>query len=84
MNAPASLASIGQRSQAQGVTFLKTLVSDYQILSPVSTFACTLGQQSSPYKPVTFSDRFFCAFCLIQAYRPWTSTYFDFSPGVVN
>src|SRR5580700_10291124 len=68
----------------RGVTFLKTLVSDYQILSPVSTFACTLGQQSSQYKPMTFPGRLLCAFCLIRSYRPRTSTYFDLSPGVVN
>jgi len=46
-SAPSPLARIRQRFRARGVTFLKTLVSDYQILSPVSTFACTLGQQSS-------------------------------------
>jgi hypothetical protein len=43
--------------RASGVTFLKTLVSDYQILSPVPTFACTLGQQSSHYKPMTLLGR---------------------------
>jgi hypothetical protein len=48
--APAPLASMRQRFRARRVTFLKTLVSDYQILSPVSTFACTLGQQSSQHK----------------------------------
>ncbi len=67
-----------------GVTFLKTLVSDYQNLSPVSTFACTLGQQSSQYKPMTLLGRLLCAFCLIRSYRQRTSTCIDFSPGVVN
>src|SRR5271156_5999685 len=82
--AAAPLAFHSPAVSSRGVTFLKTLVSDYQILSPVSTFACTLGQQSSQYKPMTFPGRLLCAFCLIRSYRPRTSTYFDFSPGVVN
>jgi hypothetical protein len=61
-SAPAPLASMRQRFRARGVTFLKTLVSDYQILSPVSTFACTLGQQSSQYKPMTLSGPFVMRF----------------------
>jgi hypothetical protein len=60
--AAASPVSTRQRFRAQGVTFLKTLVSDYQILSPVSTFACTLGQQSSQYKPMTLSGPFVMRF----------------------
>ena len=54
-----------RQRRASGVTFLKTLVSDYQILSPVSTFACTLGQQSSQYKPMTLLGRFLCTFRLV-------------------
>jgi hypothetical protein len=61
-SAAAYLASIGKRFPVSGVTFLKTLVSDYQILSPVSTFACTLGQQSSQYKPMTLSGPFVMRF----------------------
>jgi hypothetical protein len=74
-SAAAYLASMRKRFPVSGVTFLKTLVSDYQI---------TLVQQSSKYKPMTFSGRLLCRFCLIQAYRQRTSTSFDLSPGVVN
>jgi hypothetical protein len=83
-SAAAYLASMRKGFPVSGVTFLKTLVSDYQILSPVQSFACTLVQQSSKYKPMTFSGRLLCRFCLIQAYRQRTSTSFDLSPGVVN
>src|ERR1700677_3701860 len=82
-SAAAYLASIGKRFPVRGVTFLKTLVSDYQILSPVRGFACTLVQQSSKYKSMTFSGRLLCGFCLTRAYRQRTSTSFDLSPGVV-
>jgi hypothetical protein len=77
-SAPASLSPNRLRFRASGVTFIKTLVSDYQILSPVQSFACTLVQQSSQYKPMTLSGRLSCDFCLIRAYRQQTSTYFDF------
>jgi hypothetical protein len=53
-SAAAYLASIRKRFPVSGVTFLKTLVSDYQILSRVRSFACTLVQQSSKYKSMTF------------------------------
>jgi len=67
-----------------GVTFLKTLVSDYQILLLLQSFTCTLVQQSSQFKSMTFPGRLLCGFCLIRAYRQQMSTYFDLSPGVVN
>src|ERR1700721_212679 len=73
-------ASIQPLFLTNGVTFLKTLVSDYQILSPVPSFACTLVQQSSQYKSMTLSGRLLCGFCLIRAYRQQMSTYFDLSP----
>jgi hypothetical protein len=61
-SAAAYLASIGKRFPVSGVTFLKTLVSDYQILSPVRGFACTLVQQSSKYKSMTFFRPFVMRF----------------------
>jgi hypothetical protein len=57
-----SLASSRPRLLASGVTFLKTLVSDYQILSPVQSFTCTLVQQSSQYKTMTLPGRFVMRF----------------------
>jgi hypothetical protein len=61
-SAAAYLASMRKRFPVSGVTFLKTLVSDYQILSPVRSFACTLVQQSSKYKPMTFFRPFVMRF----------------------
>ena len=67
-----------RQQRASGVTFLKTLVSDYQILSPVPTFACTLGQQSSQHKSMTLLGRLLCAFSPCLSLPTTRSTNFDF------
>jgi len=58
----AALASLGMRFLTYRVTFLKTLVSDYQILLPMQSFACTLGQRSSQDNPMTIPGRLLRAF----------------------
>src|SRR5580698_10050768 len=63
---------------ANWVTFLETLVSDYQILLPVRTFTCTLVQQSSQYKSMTFSGRLLCNLALLKLIDRVGRSFFDF------